>query len=116
MLDHIYDLGQSKDARLSPSGFMPHDVSLVRRSESQAVIMGVKEGELVAMSNRDQQNKPAAGPKSAMRPPLTRKTPRLCYQEFEPLQTSGIVRSRIRRYIRTDRSRTKRKSSRRRSA
>jgi hypothetical protein len=50
----------------SPGGFLPHDVSLVRRSESQAVITGVKEGDLVAMSNPDQQNKPAGGPKSAM--------------------------------------------------
>ncbi len=38
---------------------MPHDVKLVRRSESQAVITGIKEGELVALSNPDQQNKPA---------------------------------------------------------
>jgi HlyD family secretion protein len=50
----------------SPNGFMPRDVTLVRRSESQTVITGVKEGDLVAMSNPDQQNKPAAGPRSAM--------------------------------------------------
>jgi len=50
----------------SPNGFMPHDVTLVRRSESQAVITGIREGELVAMSNPDQANKPAAGPQSAM--------------------------------------------------
>lgn len=43
----------------SPKGFMPHDVSLVRSSESQAVITGIKEGDVVAMSNPDQQNKPA---------------------------------------------------------
>ncbi len=49
------------------NGFMPHDVTLVRRSESQAVITGVKEGDLVAMSNPDQQNKPAAGSQSAMK-------------------------------------------------
>jgi multidrug resistance efflux pump len=42
-----------------PSGFVPHDVTLVRRSESQAVITGVKEGEIVAMSNPDQQLKTA---------------------------------------------------------
>ena len=42
-----------------PAGFMPHDVTLVRRSESQAVITGIKEGEIVAMSNPDQQIKPA---------------------------------------------------------
>lgn len=41
-----------------PHGFMPHDVTLVRRSESQAVITGIKEGTLVGMSNPDQLNKP----------------------------------------------------------
>jgi len=41
------------------SGFLPHDVKLVQRSESQAVITGINEGELVAMSNPDQLNKPA---------------------------------------------------------
>ncbi len=40
-----------------PSGFVPHDVTLVRRSESQAVITGIKDGETVAMSNPDQQLK-----------------------------------------------------------
>src|ERR1017187_190931 len=43
-----------------PSGFVPHDVALVRRSESQAVITGIKEGETVAMSNPDQQLKSGA--------------------------------------------------------
>jgi len=33
------------------SGFMPRDVELVRRSESQAVIRGVPEGEVVALAN-----------------------------------------------------------------
>jgi hypothetical protein len=42
-----------------PHGFVPHDVSLVRRSESQAVITGINEGELVALSTPDQQNKSA---------------------------------------------------------
>ena len=41
------------------AGFTPHDVTLVRRSESQAVLTGIKEGDLVAMSNPDQQSKPA---------------------------------------------------------
>jgi multidrug efflux pump subunit AcrA (membrane-fusion protein) len=45
-----------------PSGFVPHDVSLVRRSESQAVITGIREGEIVAMSNPDQQIKSGATP------------------------------------------------------
>jgi multidrug efflux pump subunit AcrA (membrane-fusion protein) len=45
----------------TPNGFMPQDVTLVKRSESQAVITGTKENTLVAMSNPDQLNKPAAG-------------------------------------------------------
>ena len=44
----------------TPQGFVTHDVSLVRRGESQAVVTGIEEGQLVAMSNPDQQNKPAA--------------------------------------------------------
>jgi HlyD family secretion protein len=43
-----------------PQGFAPHDVKLVSRSESQAVISGLKEGDVVALSNPEQQNKPAA--------------------------------------------------------
>jgi multidrug efflux pump subunit AcrA (membrane-fusion protein) len=43
----------------TPNGFMPHDVTLVKRSESQVVLKGVNEGDLVAMSNPDQSNKPA---------------------------------------------------------
>jgi hypothetical protein len=43
-----------------PNGFVPHDVALVRRSESQAVITGIKEGETVAMSTPDQQLKSGA--------------------------------------------------------
>ena len=43
-----------------PRGFVPHDVALVRRSESQAVITGIREGEIVAMSNPDQQLKSGA--------------------------------------------------------
>jgi multidrug efflux pump subunit AcrA (membrane-fusion protein) len=50
-----------------PSGFVPHDVALVRRSESQAVITGIKEGEIVAMSNPDQQLKSGATSGSAMK-------------------------------------------------
>ncbi len=42
-----------------PNGFMPHDVTLVRRSESQAVITGITENALVSMSNPDQMNKSA---------------------------------------------------------
>jgi HlyD family secretion protein len=43
-----------------PTGFVPHDVTLVRRSESQAVVTGIREGETVAMSNPDQQLKTGA--------------------------------------------------------
>jgi hypothetical protein len=46
---------------------MPHDITLVRRSESQAVISGIKEGEMVAMSNPDQQIKQGGGSESAMK-------------------------------------------------
>ena len=42
-------------------GFMPHDVTLVNRSESQAVIKGLNEGDTVAMSNPEQRNKAASG-------------------------------------------------------
>ena len=45
---------------LGATGFVPHDVALVRRSESQAVVTGIKEGEIVAMSKPDQQLKTAA--------------------------------------------------------
>lgn len=40
----------------TPQGFMPRDVKLVRRSESQAVVTGVAEGALVALSNPDQDS------------------------------------------------------------
>lgn len=47
----------------TPQGFMPHDVTLVNRSESQAVVKGLNEGDTVAMSNPEQRNtKPAAAP------------------------------------------------------
>ncbi len=39
-----------------PQGFVSRDVQLVRRSESQAVITGVAEGDQVALSNPDQDN------------------------------------------------------------
>jgi HlyD family secretion protein len=50
---------------LTPKGFMPHDVTLVRSSESQAVVTGINEGDLVAMSNPDQQNKPGGSQQAA---------------------------------------------------
>jgi multidrug efflux pump subunit AcrA (membrane-fusion protein) len=51
----------------SPQGFSPRDVSMVTRSESQVVVTGIKEGEVVAMSNPEQQNKPAAQSSGAMK-------------------------------------------------
>jgi hypothetical protein len=41
------------------NGFVPHDVKLARRSESQAIITGINEGELVALTTPDQQTKSA---------------------------------------------------------
>ncbi len=41
----------------SPEGFVSKDVQLVRRSESQAVIAGVNEGDVIALSNPGQQRK-----------------------------------------------------------
>jgi len=51
----------------SPEGFKPRDVTMVSRSESQVVITGIKEGEVVAMSNPEQQNRPAAQSSGAMK-------------------------------------------------
>jgi HlyD family secretion protein len=51
----------------TPKGFLPHDVTLVRTSESQAVITGIDEGAVVAMSNPDQQNKSASQSGGAMK-------------------------------------------------
>jgi hypothetical protein len=49
-------------------GFVPHDVTLVRRSESQAVLSGLAGGDLVALSNPDQSNKPqGAAPGGVMK-------------------------------------------------
>ena len=46
----------------SPEGaFTPHDVKLVRRSESQAVITGIEEGREVALSKPEQQKSAQAG-------------------------------------------------------
>ena len=41
------------------TGFSPSDVKLVRRSESQAVVEGLKEGQLVAMASPDQKARTA---------------------------------------------------------
>ena len=51
----------------TPSGFTPQDVTLVKRGESQAVITGLKEGDLVALSNPSEQAKPAPKQQGAMK-------------------------------------------------
>jgi multidrug efflux pump subunit AcrA (membrane-fusion protein) len=45
----------------TPDGFAARDVTLVRRSESQAVITGVPEGSVVALSNPDQFSRSRGG-------------------------------------------------------
>jgi HlyD family secretion protein len=49
----------------TPKGFMPHDITLVRSSESQAVVTGINEGEVIAMSAPDAQDKAAGDQKSS---------------------------------------------------
>jgi HlyD family secretion protein len=44
-----------------PEGFLPQDVKLIRRSESQAIIEGLPEGRLIALASPDQQNKKKGG-------------------------------------------------------
>jgi len=45
----------------TPAGFTPRDVQLVRRSESQVVLTGIKEGQVVAMANPSQESQNAQG-------------------------------------------------------
>jgi len=47
------------------NGFTPRDATLVKRSESQAVLTGVNEGDVVALSNPSEQKKPASQQQSA---------------------------------------------------
>ncbi len=49
----------------SPNGFVPRDVKLVRRSESQVVLTGLEEGQSVAMASPDVAAK-KKGPANAM--------------------------------------------------
>ena len=51
----------------TPSGFTPKDVTLVKRSESQVVLTGVKEGDLVALSNPSEQKRAPKQQQSAMK-------------------------------------------------
>ena len=47
----------------TPSGFTPRDVKLVQRSESQVVLTGLREGQVVAMASpeTERQNPQAKG-------------------------------------------------------
>ena len=56
----------------TPSGFVPHDVKLVRRSESQVVLTGVEEGQVVALANPEQQNQNATRRKGSAMKALAR--------------------------------------------
>jgi len=55
----LFDIdGRSFIYARTADGFAAHDVKLVKRSESQAVITGVEEGRVVALSNPDQYGRP----------------------------------------------------------
>ncbi len=49
----------------SGAGFAPHDVKLVRQSESQVVVEGLREGQTIALANPERQAKKTAAPASA---------------------------------------------------
>lgn len=51
----------------TPSGFVPHDVKMVRRSESQVVLTGIQEGQEVALANPEQQHQGGTSKSSAMK-------------------------------------------------
>lgn len=44
----------------TPSGFVPHDVNLVRRSESQVVLTGLEDGQTVALASPGERTTSAA--------------------------------------------------------
>ncbi len=44
----------------TPAGFVPHDVKLVRRSESQVVLTGLHEGQMVALASPGERTTSAA--------------------------------------------------------
>jgi multidrug efflux pump subunit AcrA (membrane-fusion protein) len=56
----------------TPQGFVSRDVKLVRRSESQAVITGLAEGEQVALSNPDQTKSTKTGDSAGVMKALTK--------------------------------------------
>jgi HlyD family secretion protein len=51
----------------TPSGFTPKDVKLVRRSESQVVLTGLREGQVVALANPEMENQNTQSKGSAMK-------------------------------------------------
>jgi HlyD family secretion protein len=51
----------------TPSGFTPRDVKLVRRSESQVVLTGLREGQVVALANPELEHQNAQSKVSAMK-------------------------------------------------
>jgi HlyD family secretion protein len=51
----------------TPSGFTPRDVQLVRRSESQVVLTGLQEGQVVALANPELEHQNAQTKSSAMK-------------------------------------------------
>lgn len=51
----------------TPSGFTPRDVQLVRRSESQVVLTGLREGQVVALANPELEHQNAQTKSSAMK-------------------------------------------------
>ncbi len=62
----LFESGERKYVYVQQDGgFVPFDVRLVRRSESQAVIAGLTEGRHVALAAPDQQSK-KSGPAGAM--------------------------------------------------
>ena len=56
----------------TPQGFVTRDVKLIRRSESQAVITGLAEGDQVALSNPDQNKATKAGDAGGVMKALTK--------------------------------------------
>jgi len=56
----------------TPQGFVSRDVKLVKRSESQAVITGIAEGEQVALSNPDQTKSTKTGDSGGVMKALTK--------------------------------------------
>jgi hypothetical protein len=54
--------------RQDPDGFITHEVSLVRRTESQAVITGIEDGTVIALARPGQQTAPPVSPGAGAAP------------------------------------------------